>query len=66
MRHNQQAKQYGEVVFLASKKYEALEDVFSSLTLLLELLKKDAIFRAFFKTRRIDSAKKAVILNNVM
>ena len=66
MRHNQKAKQYGEVIFLASKKYEALEDVFSSLTLLLELLKKDAIFRAFFKTRRIDSEKKAVILNNVM
>ena len=66
MRHNQKAKQYGEVVFLASKKYEALEDVFSSLTLLLELLKKDAIFRAFFKTRRIDSERKAVILNNVM
>ena len=66
MRFNQKAKQYGEVVFLASKKYEALEDVFSSLTLLIELLKKDAVFRAFFNTRRIDSEKKGAILDNVM
>lgn len=66
MRLNQKAKQYGEVVFLASKKYEALENVFTSLTLLLELLKKDAVFRAFFNTRRIDSEKKAAILDSVM
>ena len=66
MRLNRKAKQYGEVIFKTSKKFGAIEDVYNSLTLLLELLKKDTTFRAFFNTRRIDSHEKGAILDKVM
>lgn len=66
MRLNRKAKRYGEVIFKTSKKFGAIEDVYNSLTLLLELLKKDTTFRAFFNTRRIDSHEKGAILDKVM
>tara|TARA_B100000029_G_C17604072_1_gene966778 strand:- start:4051 stop:4584 length:534 start_codon:yes stop_codon:yes gene_type:complete len=66
MRLNQKGKQYGEVIFKASKKLGVLEEVFTSLTILRELLKKDALLRGFFNTRQIDSHKKATILDNIM
>ncbi|MBH30711.1 MAG: ATP synthase F1 subunit delta [Candidatus Marinimicrobia bacterium] len=66
MRLNRQTKHYGEALFNASKKIDAVENVHHSLTLLTLLLKKDAAFRAFFYTRRIESEEKSAILEKVL
>ena len=66
MRLNRQTKQYGEALFNASKKIDAVENVYHSLTLVVQLIKKDAAFRAFFHTRRIRSSEKSAILERVI
>ncbi len=66
MRLNRQTKQYGEALFNASKKIDAVENVYSSLAVVVQLLKKDGAFRAFFHTRRIESDEKSAILERVL
>jgi F-type H+-transporting ATPase subunit delta len=66
MRLNRQTKHYGEALFNASKKIDAVENVHHSLTLVTKLLKKDAAFRAFFHTRRIGNEEKSAILEKVL
>ena len=66
MRPNRKAKKYGEALFNAARKMEAVEEVYQSLCLFISLLKRDAFFRAFFNTRRIESDQKSAIIDKVL
>jgi len=66
MRLNRKAKQYGEALFNAAREMGAVEEVCQSLSLVNQLLKRDASFRAFFNTRRIESDQKGAIVGKVL
>ena len=66
MRLNRKAKQYGEALFNAAREMGAVEEVCQSLFLVNQLLKRDASFRAFFNTRRIESDQKGAIVGKVL
>jgi len=66
MRPNRKAKKYGEALFNAARKMGAVEEVCQSLFLVNQLLKRDASFRAFFNTRRIESDQKGTIVGKVL
>ena len=66
MRPNRKAKKYGEALFNAAKQIEAVEEVYQSLCFFINLLKRDAFFRAFFNTRRIESDQKGTIVGKVL
>ena len=66
MKLNRKAKQYGEALFNAAREMGAVEEVCQSLFLVNQLLKRDASFRAFFNTRRIESDQKGAIVGKVL
>ena len=66
MKLNRKIKRYGEALYTASTKMEAVEEVYQSLSFVTQLLKQDASFRAFFHTRRIDSHQKDAIVGKVL
>ena len=66
MKLNRKAKQYGEALFNAAREMRAVEEVCQSLSLVNQLLKRDASFRAFFNTRRIESDQKGAIVGKVL
>ena len=66
MKLNRKAKQYGEALFNAAREMGAVEEVCQSLSLVNQLLKRDASFRAFFNTRRIESDQKGAIVGKVL
>jgi len=66
MRLNRRAKQYGEALFNAAKEMGVVEEVCQSLSLVNKLLKRDASFRAFFNSRRIESDQKGAIVGKVL
>ncbi|MDP7060401.1 MAG: ATP synthase F1 subunit delta [Candidatus Marinimicrobia bacterium] len=66
MRLNRRAKQYGEALFNAAKEMGVVEEVCHSLSLVNQLLKRDASFRAFFNSRRIESDQKGAIVGKVL
>ena len=66
MKLNRKAMQYGEALFNAAREMGAVEEVCQSLSLVNQLLKRDASFRAFFNTRRIESDQKCTIVGKVL
>ena len=62
MKLNRKIKRYGEALYTASTKMEAVEEVYQSLSFVTQLLKQDA----FFHTRRIDSHQKDAIVGKVL
>lgn len=66
MRLKRRARQYGDALFNAARKVGAVEEVYQSLALLVQLTKEDASFRSFFHTRRIESDRKSEIVERVL
>ena len=66
MKLDRKTKNYAAALMSAAKKCEAIDEVESSLSFIINLIKREPAFRSFFFTRRISAEKKQEILESVL
>lgn len=66
MRLNRKAWQYARALYRAAESVDAVAEVGNGQEIILHLLKTDAVFRAFFQTRKLTPSDKGDILKAVL
>ncbi|MFQ6607204.1 MAG: ATP synthase F1 subunit delta [Fidelibacterota bacterium] len=66
MKIERKAKHYTTVLMTVSREMDTVTEVFNSLLLLKNLVKKEATFRVFFYSHRLGSNQRMAILNTIL
>lgn len=66
MKVDRKAKKYATALLEVSRSINAVDEVHSSLGILKELYKKEATFRTFFLSRRLNSNQKIEIIESIL
>ncbi len=66
MKVERKAKKYATALLEVSRSINAVDEVHSSLGILKELYKKEATFRTFFLSRRLNSNQKIEIIESIL
>ncbi len=66
MKPDKKARQYAQALFNLARQTDSIIAVRESLSIVAHLLKKDAIFRVFFYSAKMQPVDKAAILNHVL
>jgi F-type H+-transporting ATPase subunit delta len=62
MKHRSNSKNMAAALLVVARKIDAVDEVQRSIKLVLELLKKDAQFRAFMQTKRFTTEQKTEVI----
>jgi len=66
MKLKRKARHYARALFAAAESLDSVTAVGTSMEIILQLLKDDAVFRAFFQTGKIKPSDKGSILKTVL